>query len=143
MSRDFAETGSELTSLRRQLAESRENLRLIEERKSQYVMVTDIPLQLVKDERQLLERIEELERRIQGLEQLIQGSEETSEQATWLATPAQASRQLKVFLCHASGDKPAVRNLYHRLRADGIDPWLDEENLLAGHDWQLEIPKAV
>jgi len=52
-------------------------------------------------------------------------------------------RQLRVFLCHASGDKPAVRDLYHRLRADGIDPWFDEENLLPGQDWQLEIPKAV
>ena len=52
-------------------------------------------------------------------------------------------RQLKVFLCHASGDKPTVRDLYHRLRADGIDPWFAEEKLLAGQDWQLEIPKAV
>jgi len=52
-------------------------------------------------------------------------------------------RQLRVFLCHASGDKPAVRNLYRRLRSDGIAPWLDEEDLLPGQDWQLEIPKAV
>jgi len=52
-------------------------------------------------------------------------------------------RRLRVFLCHTSGDKPAVRDLYHRLRADGIDPWLDEENLLPGQDWQLEIPKAL
>ena len=52
-------------------------------------------------------------------------------------------RQLKVFLCHASGDKPAVRKLYHRLCAAGIDPWLDEENLLPGQDWRLKIPKAV
>jgi formylglycine-generating enzyme required for sulfatase activity len=52
-------------------------------------------------------------------------------------------RRLKVFLCHASGDKPAVRSLYHRLRAAGIDPWLDEEKLLPGQEWRLEIPKAV
>jgi len=52
-------------------------------------------------------------------------------------------RQLKVFLCHASGDKPAVRDLYRRLRSDGIAPWLDEEDLLPGQDWPLEIPKAV
>jgi hypothetical protein len=52
-------------------------------------------------------------------------------------------RQLKVFLCHASGDKPAVRNLYHRLRSDGIAPWLAEEDLLPGQDWRLEIPKVV
>jgi hypothetical protein len=47
-----------------QLAEARENLRLIQERKSQYVMETDIPLQLIKEERRLLERIEELEQLI-------------------------------------------------------------------------------
>ena len=59
------------------------------------------------------------------------------------ATSTELPRQLKVFLCHASGDKPAVRDLYRRLRSDGIAPWLDEEDLLPGQDWQLEIPKAV
>ena len=52
-------------------------------------------------------------------------------------------RQLRVFLCHASADKPAVRAIYHRLKADGFAPWLDEENLLPGQDWQEEIPTAV
>jgi formylglycine-generating enzyme required for sulfatase activity len=52
-------------------------------------------------------------------------------------------RVLRVFLCHASGDKPAVRELHQRLCAQGIDAWLDEEKLLPGQDWQLEIPKAV
>jgi formylglycine-generating enzyme required for sulfatase activity len=59
------------------------------------------------------------------------------------ALPEGMPRQLKVFLCHASGDKPAVRKLYHRLRGAGFDPWLDEEKLLPGQEWQLEIPKAV
>ncbi|MEP0803920.1 MAG: TIR domain-containing protein, partial [Chloroflexota bacterium] len=50
---------------------------------------------------------------------------------------------LKVFLCHASEDKPIVRELYDRLRADGFDPWLDSEALLPGQDWDLEIQKAM
>ena len=55
-----------------------------------------------------------------------------------------ASRKLRVFLCHASQDKPAVRDLYQRLAADPwIAPWLDEEELLPGQDWNLEIEKAV
>jgi len=58
----------ELASLRRQLAEARENLRLIEERKSQYVLGVEIPLQLVKEERRLRERIAELECELNGLE---------------------------------------------------------------------------
>jgi hypothetical protein len=53
------------------------------------------------------------------------------------------TRLLRVFLCHSSADKPAVRNLYQRLLADGVDPWLDEEKILPGQDWELEIKKAV
>ena len=30
-----------------------------------------------------------------------------------------ADRKLRVFLCHASQDKPIVRELYQRLLADG------------------------
>lgn len=56
---------------------------------------------------------------------------------------ASPNRPLRVFLCHASNDKPAVRELYRRLTADGFAPWLDEEKLLAGHDWEHEIRKAV
>jgi formylglycine-generating enzyme required for sulfatase activity len=36
-----------------------------------------------------------------------------------------------------------VRELVKRLRADGFDPWLDEERLLPGQEWQLEISTAV
>jgi hypothetical protein len=57
------------------------------------------------------------------------------------------SRPLKVFpstssghrLCHASADKPAVRDLYKRLVADGVDAWLDAESLVPGQNWQVEI----
>jgi hypothetical protein len=43
------------------------------------------------------------------------------------------NRKLRVFLCHASQDKPVVRELYQRLLAEGwIDPWLDEEKLSLG-----------
>lgn len=48
-----------------------------------------------------------------------------------------SKRPLKVFLCHASADKPAVRDLYKRLVADGVDAWLDAESLVAGQNWQL------
>lgn len=53
------------------------------------------------------------------------------------------NRKLQVFLCHSSGDKALVRDLYQRLLADGLDPWLDEPKLLPGQDWELEIRKAV
>jgi hypothetical protein len=59
-------------------------------------------------------------------------------------------RKLRVFLCHSSHDKPVVRELYQRLKAapygddkGWIDPWLDEEKLYPGQDWDLGIEKAV
>lgn len=53
-------------------------------------------------------------------------------------------RKLRVFLCHASQDKPIVRELYQRLLAeDWIDPWLDKEKLLPGQTWEMEIEKSV
>lgn len=57
---------------------------------------------------------------------------------------ATGANRLLVFLCHTHGDKPAVRDLYHRLAEEpGIAPWLDEENLLPGQEWRREIPKVV
>ncbi len=56
----------ERESLERQLQSARANLRLIEERKSEYVLETDVPLQLVKEERRLKDRIAELEQNLRG-----------------------------------------------------------------------------
>lgn len=54
------------------------------------------------------------------------------------------NRPLRVFLCHSSNDKPAVRELYQKLRAEPWNqPWLDEEELYPGDDWDLAIEKAV
>lgn len=54
------------------------------------------------------------------------------------------NRPLRVFLCHSSADKPAVRELYQKLSAEPwIDPWLDEEDIFPGDDWNLEIQKAI
>jgi hypothetical protein len=50
----------------------------------------------------------------------------------------------RIFLCHASEDKARVREVYHRLRAiEGLEPWLDEEDLLPGQNWTREIPRAL
>jgi hypothetical protein len=52
-------------------------------------------------------------------------------------------QRISVFLCHSSKDKPAVRELYRKLSLNGAQPWLDEEDLLPGQEWEIEIPKAV
>ena len=53
------------------------------------------------------------------------------------------TRPLRVFLCHASQDKPAVRKLHRYLKQHGIEPWLDEIDLLPGENWEVEIPRAL
>ena len=59
-------------------------------------------------------------------------------------TKDNTNRPLRVFLCHSSQDKPAVRELYLKLRAEmGISPWLNEEDLYPGENWDLKIEKAM
>ncbi len=54
------------------------------------------------------------------------------------------SKKIRAFLVHAVQDKPTVRDLYARLKSEAwIDPWFDEENLLPGQDWDLEIQKTL
>ncbi len=49
----------------------------------------------------------------------------------------------RIFLCHASEDKPQVREVYRHLREEGFQPWLDEEDLVGGQLWEQEIPQAL
>lgn len=51
--------------------------------------------------------------------------------------------KLKVFLCHASENKPIIEGLFERLIASGFDPWLDSEVLLPGMAWDMVIQKAL
>lgn len=45
----------------------------------------------------------------------------------------------RIFLSHASPDKPIVRRIATTLQAAGHEPWLDEEEILVGDS----IPTAV
>ena len=63
---DEGQQADDVASLRRQLAEARENLRLIEEREAEYVLGTEVLLQLVKEKRRLQERIAGLEARLEA-----------------------------------------------------------------------------
>lgn len=54
-----------------------------------------------------------------------------------------APPRLRVFLCHSSGDKKAVRELHERLIQEGVNPWLDEVDLIPGQHWEAEIRKVI
>jgi len=56
---------------------------------------------------------------------------------------ALTQRRLKVFLSYSTGDRRVVRRLYRRLKADGFDAWLDQENLAPGDDWKKTIEDEV
>ncbi len=49
----------------------------------------------------------------------------------------------RIFLCHASEDKKFVRDLYAELQYEGFYPWLDEEDLLPGENWETKIKQAI
>jgi outer membrane protein assembly factor BamB/tetratricopeptide (TPR) repeat protein len=61
-----SELGEDSASWRRQLAEARENLQVIEEQKAKYVQETDVPLQYLKEERRWRATIAELEEKLRG-----------------------------------------------------------------------------
>lgn len=60
-----------------------------------------------------------------------------------LSSPGNLEHKARVFLCHASEDKPQVIELYHQLKKAGYNPWLDKEDLLPGQSWRQEIEKIV
>jgi hypothetical protein len=53
------------------------------------------------------------------------------------------SPRYHVFLSYSSADRPAVEDLARRLVREGIDPWLDQWNLIPGDAWQPAIERAL
>jgi hypothetical protein len=71
-------------------------------------------------------------------DQIWPSDTDTPEAREW-----KAARQLKVFICHGSEDKPAARELYNQLRKADMNPWLDEVDLQPGQEWDAAIRDAV
>jgi hypothetical protein len=98
---------------------------------------------LILERRRLMTNSKDLTER-SGLKTELQILEETIAMLEADLKTLDETRFLRAFLCHSSSDKVAVRRLYTQLRtAKWIDPWLDEEELLPGENWDLEIRKAV
>ncbi len=49
----------------------------------------------------------------------------------------------RIFLCHASEDKPQVIEIYRKLKSEGFKPWLDKMDLRPGEYWEKEIKKVL
>ena len=48
-----------------------------------------------------------------------------------------------IFISYAREDRDVARKLYNRLKQEGFNPWLDQENIVPGQDWEKEIRKAI
>ncbi len=129
----------DLTSLRRQLAEARENLRLIQERKDQYVLSTDVPLQLVKEERRWLDRIAELEERLAAQPSAPEDQPRADRQGRKPDTPTTTDH---VFISYARHDQAYARQLAADLSAHGLGVWIDDR-IDFGDRWWQTIVQAV
>lgn len=52
-------------------------------------------------------------------------------------------RQLRVFLCHSSPDKKRIRVICQLLKSAGVHPWLDEEKVHGGEEWEETIGREL
>jgi hypothetical protein len=48
-----------------------------------------------------------------------------------------------VFLCHNSEDKPKIREIKESLQRENIRTWLDEDQLVPGSFWQIELENQI
>lgn len=48
-----------------------------------------------------------------------------------------------VFISYAREDYDSAKRLYNDLKAAGLEPWLDKENITAGQDWKEVIMDAI
>jgi hypothetical protein len=54
-----------------------------------------------------------------------------------------AAKTFDVFLCHNEDDKPAVRRINALLKAQGILPWFDEDELRPGIPWKKLLEAQI
>ena len=84
--------------------------------------------------------VESLDKSAEIIDQLFKDRKETEDRPP---KEIPVRRKINAFLCHSSDDKPSVRMLFEQLRIDNVVPWLDEEVLLGGQEWEKVIRKAV
>lgn len=56
---------------------------------------------------------------------------------------ASSANAFDVFLSHNSKDKPIIRLLKRQLKDRGLNAWLDEDELMPGHNWQLSLEDGM
>ncbi|MCP4350818.1 MAG: TIR domain-containing protein [Desulfobacterales bacterium] len=52
-------------------------------------------------------------------------------------------RQVKVFISYAREDIEVAERLYSDLKNAGVEPWIDEKDLLPGQNWELTVTNTI
>jgi hypothetical protein len=128
------------SSLQRQLMEARENLRIIQEHNAKFVLSTDVPLQFVKEERRLLDRIAELEQQLGA-----QNAEDSMGSAPkQLPSPVAFIHKYDVFISYNHQNSDWVRKaLLPRLEREGLRVCVDYRDFEIGAPSLVNIENAV
>ena len=122
----------DLESLRRQLAKARENLRLIDERIAEYVLATEVPLQLRKERDNLLKRIETLERDLKSYPGPRNSVEDILDKARILLDKNEldeAIKLLKIARVQHHGNEDIERLYLESVYRRGVRYYMRESNL--------------
>ena len=51
--------------------------------------------------------------------------------------------QPNVFISYARQDLDVAKRIFKDLKANGMEPWFDEESLLPGQNWRTEIDREI
>lgn len=60
-----------------------------------------------------------------------------------LGVAKRSSMKTRVFICYAKEDKGFAEKLYSDLQQAGVEPWLDNKDLVPGQLWDTVIRKAI
>lgn len=124
----------DLESLRHQLVQARENLRLIDERIADYVLETDVPLQLLKEKGRLREHIARLERVLNTPPEPVEPVEDIQGKARTLLDEDEldeAIRLLKRARAQHPGNEDIERLYLESVYRRGVRYYVRERNLPA------------
>ena len=55
----------------------------------------------------------------------------------------QNAMSARVFISYSRKNQSVAKKIYDDLRSQGLRPWRDEEDLLPGQNWELEIKRAM
>ena len=57
--------------------------------------------------------------------------------------PWAKTREILTFISYSRKDEIIIYEIYHYLKEENLNPWLDQEDILGGEKWKLAIQRAI